>query len=390
MSKIFITSYPYVYERYFKVWDYFPEKEKLVFILPQRWEAKGGKIQAQAPQRADLKIIPVPAFFTHSHYPLFRGLWKGWMPKASGIIRAQAKSGDVLYTAIEPNLLTTYFNARLAKRLGLKHVFFTWQNVSYRKRLRGLKLKLTEAMLRATANNSVGAICGNSEAAEILKNYTSPDFKMLVAPISGVDTERFRPGVRADFRSRYHLEGKIVLTFVGVFDERKGIMLALEAFRRAVEQRGDLCLVMIGVGPLEERAKDFVRQCGLAEAVTFIPWLSNDELPGILANSDIFLHPSQPVGGWEEQFGYSMAEASACGLPVIATRSGSIKEIILDGQSGILVEPGQSDQLQEAILKLAADRYRWGTMGIIGRRHIEENFDHKAVAHNFHKFFEKL
>ena len=122
--RIFITSYPYVYERYFRVFDFFPKKECLTFILPKGWEAKGGAIKVGTPQMNDIKIISSRAYFTHSHYPILRGLLKGWMPGAKKIIRQNVKLGDILYTAIEPNLLTTYFNSRLAKKLGLKQINF--------------------------------------------------------------------------------------------------------------------------------------------------------------------------------------------------------------------------------------------------------------------------
>lgn len=387
MRRIFITSYPYVYERYFRVFDFFPNKEKLFFILPKIWQAKGGKIKVKAPVRQDIKIIGARAFFSHSHYPIIKGLFKGWMPEAKKIIRQNAKPGDILYTAIEPNLLTTYFNSRLAKRLGLKHVFFTWQNVSYRSRLRGLKLRFTEYIIKKTIQNSAGAICGNHKAAEILKVYAGSDFKILVAPISGVDTEKFRPGIVSDFRQENNLEDKIVLTFAGVFDNRKGIKTLLEAFAVALKEANNLHLVMIGTGPLEDFIKDFIDQNKLENNTTLISWLPNEQLPGVFASSDIFVHPSEPYGGWEEQFGYSMAEASATGLPVISTNAGSINEIVIDKETGILIEPKQVNQLTRAILELAGDSALRKQMGESGRRHIEDDYSHKVIARKFSDFF---
>lgn len=389
-QKIFITSYPYVYERYFKVWDYFPRKEKLIFILPKKWSAKSGKIKVSVPKREDLEIMPVKAYFTHSHHPLVRGLLKGWMPSAKNIISKLAKPGDILYTAIEPNLLTTFFNVRLAKRLGMKHVFFTWQNIPYKKRLRGLKLKFTEWIIRQTVKNSAGAICGNSKAAEILREYASKDFKILISPISGVDTDKFRPGLTSDFRKKYNLENKIVFTFAGVFDERKGISLLLEAFADSLEKESRLHLVMIGTGPLKSFTENFVKSKKLENNITLIDWLPNEELPGIFANSDVFIHPSQPFGGWEEQFGYSMAEASASGLPVIATNTGSISEIVIDGKTGILLEAGDHQKLIDSMLKLAYNLELRKNMGEQGRRCVEENFSHRVVAEKFSKFFINL
>ena len=363
----------------------------MTFILPKGWEAKGGAIKVGTPQRNDIKIISSRAYFTHSHYPILRGLLKGWMPGAKKIIRQNVKLGDILYTAIEPNLLTTYFNSRLAKKLGLKHVFFTWQKVAYDARLRGIKLWITESIIRGTISNSAGAICGNHKAAEILKKYiTRSDFKILVAPISGVDIDKFRPGINSDFRRRHGLDEKIILIFYGVFDDRKGISTLIEAFRLSLEKNHGLHLVMIGVGPLKGKIEDFAKRFQLEKNLTLIDWLPNEELPAVLADSDIFVHPSEPIGGWEEQFGYSMAEASASGLPVISTDTGSINEIVLDEKTGILIKPKQAEQLNRAILKLATDPTMRKQMGESGQRYVEDNFSHRVIAGKFYDFFDKL
>lgn len=387
---IFVTSYPYVYERLFKVFDYFPKKEELFFILPKAWEAKGGKIRVEVPVRQNIKIVSTRAFFSHSHYPIIKGLFKGWMPGIKNIIKQNAKSGDIVYTAIEPNLLTTCLNARLSKKLGLKHIFFTWQNISYKSRLRGLKLQFTEYIIKKTIQNSTGAICGNHKAAEILRSYATTDFKILVAPISGVDTEKFNPGIDSDFRAKNNLDNKIILTFAGVFDKRKGIDTLLSAFLLSLKKNTDLHLIMIGTGSLEQYVHDFVSQNKIENSITLISWLPNDQLPGIFVDSDIFVHPSEPYGGWEEQFGYSMAEASASGLPVISTNTGSISEIVIDKETGILVEPRNQEQLSRAIIELAANLSLRQQMGIRGRSHIENNYSHRVIAAKFYEFFNIL
>lgn len=384
MHKIFITSYPYVYERYFKVFDYFKNKADLFFILPKKWKTRVGFISA--PKREDIKIFPTRAYFYGSGYPLIRGLLKGWMPATSRLLKKYARPGDVLYTAIEPNLLTTYLNGRLAKRLGLKHVFFTWQNVPYRQRLSGIKLKVTEWLIKRNIAMSAGAICGNAKAAAILREYVPADFKILTVPISGVDTEKFRPGIESDFREKFNLKNKTILLFAGVFDERKGIDFILNAFLKVVIKMPESHLVMIGTGPLRNWAGDFVTKGGLSQNVTFIDWLPNDKLPGYFANADIFIHPSMPRGGWEEQFGYSIAEASSSGLPVISTRIGSISEVVIHGKTGILIRPGDSIELEHAILQLGSDRTLRRSLGDGGREYVISAFSHNIVADKIENF----
>jgi colanic acid/amylovoran biosynthesis glycosyltransferase len=81
------------------------------------------------------------------------------------------------------------------------------------------------------------------------------------------------------------------------------------------------------------------------------------------------------AAGDEENQPVALAEAQACGIPVVASRIGGIPESMKDGESGILVPAGDVDALAGAIVKLAADPGRWPRMGHMGRELIEEQFD---------------
>lgn len=387
---IFITSYPYIGERHRRVFSYFKKKDDLVFILPETWIMKGGKVIMKAGQDSELKIIPAKAYFYHSKYPIIRGQLKGWMPATENILKKMAKPGDVLYSVSEPNLLVTYLNCRLAKKLGLKHVIFTWQNIDYTRRLSGLKLKLTEWLIRKNLSLSNGVICGNSKALEVLKPYMPADCKYLVLPVSGMDTEKFRPGIDSDFRKKYNLENKTVILFVGALDYRKGIFKLVDAFVDAKSKQSGLHLFMIGSGSLDNKLKEYVSGKNAGKDVTILPWIDNKDLPAYFSNSDIFVYPSQRQGGWEEQFGYSIAEASSSGLPVISTKTGSISDLVVDGETGILIDPENTSELTSTILKLAGDKNLRDGMGSAGREFIMNNFSHQIIAEQLEIFLRNL
>lgn len=387
---IFINAYPYVDERHLKVFDYFRKKDDLVFILPKVWKAKRGKVIMEPNYTSGFRIIPVASYFTHSRYPIIRGLLKGWMPSTGAVLKKMAKKGDVLYAATEPNLFVTYLNARLAKKLGLTHLFFSWQNIHYRNRLNGWRLKLTEWLIRKNTALSHGVVCGNTKALTILNDYVPTDFRRVVVPMSGVDTDRFIPQVNSQLRKELHVEKKVVITFAGVLDQRKGVETLLNAFRLALGKTPEIHLVMVGMGPLEDFTRQFVKEYDIEQHVTFMPWLPNKQLPAVFNASDIFIYPSEPYGGWEEQFGYSMAEAMSSGLPVISTKSGSIEELVTDGKSGILVEPRNKEALHRAIIALWRDKQLRISMGQAGRKHIVENFSHKIIADKLEKFLRSV
>ncbi|SYZ74197.1 putative Glycosyl transferase family 1 [Candidatus Zixiibacteriota bacterium] len=128
-------------------------------------------------------------------------------------------------------------------------------------------------------------------------------------------------------------------------------------------------LDMYGTGREEAKLKTMAADLNIAESVMFRGWLEPKMVAGAYRDYDIMVMPSR-----SESFGVAAVEALASGLPVIGSRIGGIPEIIIDGQTGILVEPENSEALAEAIMTLARDsklRYR---MGQAGRKFVTEKF----------------
>ena len=167
-------------------------------------------------------------------------------------------------------------------------------------------------------------------------------------------------------------------------------MTTIEAFRMVHTQEPTARLVMIGIGKLWDAAQARVRALKLESAVTFISWLPNEKLPDMFASADVFVHPSEPYRDWEEQYGWTMLQASSSGLPVIATRIGSIPEAVLDGTTGILVSPKNPEELSVAMLKLVRDPELRKRMGQAGRAYMLERFSHATVAQHMEDFLRSL
>ena len=390
---IVITGYPYAYPYYFKVFEYANNKDDLIFILPKHWEAKGGKVKIDFKNNPNFKINGLLSA-SFGGKSLFGGLFKGWLPSLCFVllhIRLKQGSG-VLFSCLEPNLLTTLYNGFWAKIFGFQHILFTWQNVPPEKRMMGLKLKLSNALVKLNLALSDGVICGNQKAAEVVRKW-----KIIVCPLSGVDTEKFKPfyntqggsDISSSWRDKLKIGGndKIIL-FYGALEKRKGVTILINAFNKlqTMNHEPRIKLVIIGTGPEKENLKSQVMGYGLQANIIFLDWMFNDELPALLNVSDVFVYPSVPLGGWEEQFGYAMAEASACEVPVVATRTGSIDEVVINGKSGILVDPNNPEQLNEAIYTILSDEVLAKQMGEFGREYIVEKFSHQVVAKKLMSF----
>ncbi len=378
---IIVTGHPYAFPHYFRVFEYAANRNELVFVLPKVWKSK---TEIKLEKKEGFNIYGLNAW-SYGRASFLGGAFKGWLPGIMFLLpylklRFRSK---VLYSCSEPNLLTTLYNGLIAKILGLKLILFTWQNVPPEKRPSGWKLKLSHAIVALNLKLVDGIICGNKKAEEIVKRFNKKT-RTTVCPLSGVDIQKFRPGISSDWKEKLGLSGKKVLLFCGALDKRKGIEVLLGAL--ALISDKSVYAIIVGTGAQKEKLVSLASELSIKERVVFLDWMRNEELPGLLNAADVFVYPSRPLGGWEEQFGYAMAEASACGIPIVATRSGSIGEVVVDGKSGILVEPNNSEQLADAIGKILSNNDFKKQMGDYGLKYIGENFSHQVVANKLSNF----
>lgn len=388
--KILIAGYPYIRSYYLKTFEYYPDKDNLFFLLPKLWKAKRGRVEFKPSERDD--IFKTKGFFYHSNYPIIGGLFKGWMPAFPFYLLKIFKvgRGGLVFTPTEPILLSTLYQAIWSKLFGLKHVIFTWENIDYRKKFKGLNGFVKNIILKLNLFFSDGIVCGNQKAKEIFSKLTSKP--LTVIPISGVDSDfcKLEKENKEFNKENYGLKSKIIFSFVGAIGYRKGIHLIIEAMKEARKEIPNVCLIIVGSGEDQKYEKEIEFIAGKENWITKIQWVSHDEVKKILSISDVFLYPSLSHSGWEEQFGYSMAEASLYELPVIATKSGSIEEIVKDGKTGILVAENNVQELRDAMIKLAKNVGLRMEMGKAGREHVVKNFSYEIVADKFYNFFKKI
>jgi len=177
----------------------------------------------------------------------------------------------------------------------------------------------------------------------------------------GVDIERF------SYRKKQANGDDVNLLFVGVLERRKGVEYALYALRHILKKYDKVKLTVVGNGPEEKRLKKLANELGILNHVEFKGFISGEQLSSNYNNADIFIFPSLVEG-----FGMALAEATACGLPVITSNISAIPEVV--GDAGILVEPRSSEAIANAILKLIKDEDLRVELGKKARKRIKENF----------------
>ena len=229
--------------------------------------------------------------------------------------------------------------------------------------------------------------CSRFVAEEIRRRYPAAAARCHVLH-NGVD-ERF-------FEVASEAAASRTVLFVGRLCPEKGVHVLLSAMSQVSRAQSHASLSL--VGPLDLPPKDFVdphhhdplfngldryyahpsayydlirRQVSELGGHAFLHGrVANDEICSHYARAGIFVFPSL----WHEPFGIPVIEAMAAGLPVVATRAGALPEIVVDGETGILVERGDTDGLAAAIGRLLAEPHLRERMGAAGRKRVRQLF----------------
>ncbi|WP_109125490.1 glycosyltransferase family 4 protein [Dyella sp. C11] len=194
-----------------------------------------------------------------------------------------------------------------------------------------------------------------------------------------VDTRVFHPDFTrsAQVRREFGIpDDAIVMGYAGRMHGGKGVVPLMKAANAAMAADGRLHALWVGNGPEEHVLHSMAEQGGAAARHHFTGWV-NDTAQFYAAFSFLAFPSVEP-----ETFGRVAIEAGACGVPVLGSRIGGIPETMMDGHTGLLVEPGRVGDWREAILAMCdPDVFR--RMGVAARVHVMEHFSNPAVARDF-------
>lgn len=192
---------------------------------------------------------------------------------------------------------------------------------------------------------------------------------------NGVDVERFHVvGRNPNLRERWDVpKNARLIVSTGRLVGWKGLRFVVSAMPRLAH---DVHYLAVGAGPEAESLRAHASALGVAERVHLIGRVEHPELPEVLSQADIYVQPS--IG--EESFGISVVEAMACRLPVLASDIGALPEVVADGETGMLVPPGDVRAWTSALADLLADPVRQERMGAAARACAEAKFTWAASA----------
>jgi PEP-CTERM/exosortase A-associated glycosyltransferase len=236
----------------------------------------------------------------------------------------------------------------------------------------GLRYRLsraleTYALRRADA---VTTICEGLRLDIVARGIAKE--KVTVVP-NAVDVRMFSSGGEQDetLKKRLQLDGAVVLGFIGSFYAYEGLALLLQALPRILIKEPRVRLVLVGGGPQESKLKQLAARLGLGDTVVFTGRVAHDEVRRYYDLIDVLVYPRLSMRLTELVTPLKPLEAMAQGRLLVASDVGGHRELIRDGETGILFRAGNEASLAETIIRLLAQRERWPQLREQGRRFVE-------------------
>ncbi|MBW7887275.1 MAG: glycosyltransferase family 4 protein [Bacteroidetes bacterium] len=215
----------------------------------------------------------------------------------------------------------------------------------------------------------------------VLKSAPWLDEKNISIIYKGISLEPYSAPLASNIKTELHLpDSAKIISFVGQLDERKGITYLLEAWKNIAAAVPDSVLLIIGKGKLQHSIETFIEENQLHHSIKLLGF--RNDIPSILRQSFALTLPSL----WEG-FGYVLVEAMAAKIPTVATNTSSIPEIVINGITGILVEPKNSPQLADAFFELINSPVKASVMGNAGRMKMEQQFTIEKMVNAFEEVF---
>jgi glycosyltransferase involved in cell wall biosynthesis len=207
--------------------------------------------------------------------------------------------------------------------------------------LPALYVYLSEALVAPVYRRCLFVTVSQSSRDELVSRGIAPARVSLA--MNGVDAGLFRP-------IPFEQKERDLIVYVGRLKRYKNIALLLRALRAVAAARPSARLVVVGEGDHRGALERLARTLSIQDRVEFTGFVSQEEKVRLLQRAALSANPS-PKEGW----GVTVIEANACGTPVIASRVPGLRDAVVDGETGVLVEYGREEELAREMIRLLGD-----------------------------------
>ena len=249
--------------------------------------------------------------------------------------------------------------------------------VNWKERLSSTRWHNFLPMQKKVAPQLKNIICVSQPSKEdVISEFKVDEKKITVIP-NGIDIGIFKPS-----SIKKSLSFRIVTT-ASADIPLKGLKHLILALPRVIRQFPLTSLTVIGKSPEKSNLNKLIDDLDLEDKITFRSGISEKEIVKTYHDSDIAVIPSLYEG-----FGFGAGEAMACGVPLISTDSGGLKQVI--GDAALKIKPGSVNEIEEGILKLFTEEEIRQELAEKGRERMEEFFDWKIAASAYIEVFKKI
>lgn len=307
--------------------------------------------------------------------PIVRLYGHGWVQRHRLYLRAygpflgRALAGGVLHGATYSMLAPLLSRAR---RLGATTVCY----------VHGLELlRAAGEELRVLAGTLSGAdlvVANSARVARLAEERGArPEALLVLAP--AIDPARISP-LGPDLRVRWEVGDRPLILSLGRLVARKGQDTVLRALPELLRQVPRLVYVIAGKGSDQARLEALAAELGVAAHVRFVGFVPEADLAAAYRSADVYAMIAREADDDVEGFGMTYLEANSAARPVVGGRSGGTEDAIVDGATGILVDPVDPQAAAKALLALLADPARGRAIGEAGRRRVESEMSRQAMV----------
>jgi glycogen(starch) synthase len=320
------------------------------------------------------------------------------------LMRATALRLEQLARLLRPDILHAHspvLNAvpalRVGRRLGIPVVYEVrafWEDAAVDHgtssegglRYRSTRALETYAMQRAA---HVTTICDGLKRDIVSRGIREGN--VTVIP-NAVDIGAFEFGTEPDLAlaAELGLTGHTVIGFIGSFYAYEGLDLLLAALPRVLAQLPHVRVLLVGGGPQEQALKSLAEKLGVRDRVVFTGRVPHDEVRRYYSIVDVFVYPRHAMRLTDLVTPLKPLEAMAQGRLLVASDVGGHRELIRDGDTGVLFRAGDEASLARAIVSLLIQPDRWQRMRERGRSFVEQERNWVASAAGYRDVFERL
>jgi PEP-CTERM/exosortase A-associated glycosyltransferase len=218
-----------------------------------------------------------------------------------------------------------------------------------------------------------------------------PAHRVTVIP-NAVDIGSFKFGVEPDLELKraLGLDGATVLGFIGSYYAYEGLDLLLQALPRVLSGRPDVRVLLVGGGPQEHALKEMAHRLGVADKVVFAGRVPHREVQRYYGVIDVLTYPRHSMRLTELVTPLKPLEAMAQGQILVASDVGGHRELISDGETGILFKAGCAESLAEAVLRLLEHPSAWPRLRAQARRFVETERNWAVSVARYREVFERI